>query len=84
MLVVYTVSAEEHMSEGIIGIERGAWCLGMKRQKNYFNTNFNELWSINSDKLIASLYMITGTFDTNLLVWGPLYVSAYPKLNLFP
>ena len=32
-LVVYAVSAEEHRSEGMVGIERGAWCLGMKRQK---------------------------------------------------
>ena len=73
-LVVYAVSAEEHRSKGALGIERGAWCLGMKRKKNYFNTNFDRLWSINRDKLIARLYIITGTFDSNLLVWGPLYV----------
>ena len=67
-LVVYAVGAEEHRSERMVSMERGAWCLGMKRQKNYFNTNFNQLWSINRDKLITRSYIITGNFDTNLLV----------------
>ena len=37
-LVVYAVSAEEDRSEGMVDMERGAWCLGTKGQKNYFNT----------------------------------------------
>ena len=32
-LVVYAVSAKEHRSEGMVGMERGVWFLGMKRQK---------------------------------------------------
>ena len=31
--LVYAVGAEEHRSEGIVGMERGTWCLGMKGQK---------------------------------------------------
>ena len=81
--VVYAVSAEEHMSKGgILGIERGAWCLGMKRKKNYFNTNFDRLWSINRDELIARLYIITGTFDTYLDVCGKLYLTC-ARNNIF-
>ena len=34
-------------SEGMVGMELGAWCLGMKGQKNYFNTTGPQ----NSDKL---------------------------------
>ena len=45
--VVYAVGAEEHRSEGMVGMERGAWCLGMKRQKNYFNTTESQ----SSDKI---------------------------------
>ena len=37
-LIVYTVSAEEHRSKGIVGIERGGGGLGMEQQNNYFNT----------------------------------------------
>ena len=45
--VVYAVGAEEHRSEGRVGMKRGAWCLGMKGQKNYFNTTGPQ----NSDKI---------------------------------
>ena len=41
--VVYNVGVEEHRSERMVSMERGAWCLGMKRPKNYFNTNFDQL-----------------------------------------
>ena len=34
-------------SEGMVGMERGAWCLGMKGQTNYFNTTEPQ----NSDKI---------------------------------
>ena len=31
--VVYAVGVEEHRSEGMVGMERGAWCLDTKGQK---------------------------------------------------
>ena len=48
--VVYAVGAENiglRGSEGMVGMERGAWCLGMKGQTNYFNTTEPQ----NSDKI---------------------------------
>ena len=44
-LVVYAGSAEDHRLEGMVGMERGAWFLGIKRQNNFLNTNFDQLWS---------------------------------------
>ena len=48
-------------SDFIVTVTAPVKLLGGLPSLNYFNTNFDRLWSINSDKLIASLYIITGT-----------------------
>ena len=70
--VVYAVGAEEHRSEGMVGMERGAWCLGMKGQQNYVNATGPQ----NSDQIDMKIRGFLHCFYTPKISLQPLRLQS--------